>query len=216
MGATSAAISDPSMHVGWNSGQSEALSALGIQAEQNRFKAAQDVSYDLGFGPDGSIMIPASCAHLNFGDWTIRPGDRSQARVKRTYQQERARVAMHWGDWLRMPHGRKTQQGVEADTRIIGAPPVPVVKIEVLEQNGKPTGDAFLPWEFYDWARDIDHNAAHEAKLIAQQYGFITPQPMGAPTFDLSNLPPEMIERLAEMIAQRNGGSGGKGKAQPG
>lgn len=211
MGSVST-IADPSMHVGFNSGQSDLLAGLGIEAEQNRFKAAQNVVYDLGYGPEAAIIIPVSCARFHFGDWTIKPGDLSQRKIKRTYQQERIRVAMAWGDWVRMPRGRKLANGIAADTRCIGLPSVPHVKIEVLEQNGQPYGGAFDPWAFYRWETEIDQNAVREANLIAQELGMVAPRPLVAPSFDFSNLSESDLEKLATLLAAKNGGGSGKGK----
>jgi hypothetical protein len=208
-------ISDPSMHVGFNSGQASLLAGLGIQGEQNRFKAAQNVVYELGLGPERSIMIPVTCAHFHFGDWTIKPGDLSQRGIKRTYAQERIRVAMAWGDWTRMPRGRKTNNGVVPDTRCIAAPNVPRVSIAVLEQNGVPYGDAFEPWAFYRWETDIDSSAVVEAQAIARETGMFAPT-AAAPNFDLSTLTPEMLDALAALVAAKNGGNGGKTRPRDG
>lgn len=195
-------IGDPSMHVGF----------MGEDA-QNRFKAAQDVVYHLGLGPDGSIIVPVSCAMVHFGDWTIKAGSTEQRTSKRTYHQERARVAGCWGGYKLMPRGKKTQQGVQADTRKIGAPEVPKVRIEVLEQNGHPYGDAYEPWPFYRWEQDIDAEAVREAKLIAMEGGFpLAAQPQAG--FDVSSLSPSQLEQLASLLAQKMQGNRRGGSAQ--
>jgi hypothetical protein len=195
MGAAS--VSDPSTHVGFTS-------------DTNRFQAAQNIVYELGYGDEGSIIVTVGCAQTHFGDWTIRPGDTSQAAVKRTYGQERTRVAMQWGDYTRMPRGRTTTQGVEPDTRIIGLPEVPHVKIEVLEQNGLPYGEAFDPWAFYAWERDIDQVALREA----QRMGLEPSVAASAPLADFSAFTNAQLNALIE-AAQAAKGSKQSGKAQP-
>jgi hypothetical protein len=207
MGAGNFSISDPSMHVGFNSAQTG-------QPDQNRFNAAQDIAYELTLGPEGSIIVPVPCAHIHFGDWTIHPGDQSQARVKRNYAQERVRVAMNWGDWGRMPRGKKTNNGVAADTRCISLPAVPHVKIEVLEQNGLPYGTSFDPWKHWKFEADIDMGAVNEAKAIARELGVFAPEQV--PAFDLSNLSDAMLERLAALLEAKKGGPRGNKASQPG
>ncbi|MDE2102024.1 MAG: hypothetical protein KGL39_32560 [Patescibacteria group bacterium] len=203
MGATFINIADPAFHVGFNSEQTG-------EEDQNRFKAAQDVTYELGYGPEKSILISLSCAMRHFGDWTIKPGAKRD-KAKRTYGQEKIRVAMNWGDYKRMPRGRKTQQGIEADTRIIGVPDVPRVRIEVLEQNGLPYGDPYEPWSFYHWEKDIDAQAVREANLIAAENGFLMPQaPAGG--LDLSKLTADQFEVLAALVAEKMAGKSGKAK----
>lgn len=208
MGGGQFNVGDPNMHVGFNKGQAEQLDALGIGHEQNQFNAAQDVVYNLAYGKDGSIIVPVSCATRWFGDFTVKPGDTRFAKVKRTYAQEKVRVAMAWGDYLRMPRGRREQDGqVRADTRIIGAPDVPHVKIEMLEQNGQAVGEAFDPWEFYKWDLDIDANAVREAKIIADSLGFTAPRQIDArPQLTaedfFATLDPTERTRLAQMLAQ--------------
>lgn len=168
---------DPSYRIPIGNGQQSAVpmgaapsvtdpaSQVGFTSDTNRGKAARDVAYYLGLGKDGSIMVPVSCAMTWFGDWTLKPGE-SQGHSKRTWAQERTRVAMVWGDFARMPRGQKVNNGVAPDTRIIAAPDVPHVKIEVLEQNGLPYGEAYDPWAFYHWDTDVDAVARAEAERM--------------------------------------------------
>ncbi len=198
-GAGPMSVSDPAFHVGFNSAQTG-------QEDANRFKAAQDIVYELGLGDERSIIVPVSCAMTHFGDWTITPGSTDQRKIKRTYNQERARVAGCWGDFRRMPRGKKNQQGVQADTRAIGLPDVPHVKIEVLEQNGHPYGDAYDPWKFYHWETDIDQQAVREAQMIAAELGMFAPQVQAAapaPAIDIGQLTDDQLEQLAQRMAQR-------------
>jgi hypothetical protein len=210
MGAGGMSISDPAMHVGFNEKQTG-------NPDANRFNAAQDVTYELGIGDEGSIIVPVYCAQFHFGDWSITPGGRSQARTKRAYAQERIRVAMAWGDYTRMPRGRKasTPTGVEPDTRCIGLPGVPHVKIQILEQNGKPYGEAFVPWDHFKWETDIDAAAVREAAMAARELGMYAP-PTPSLGFDLTNLSDDMLDKLAAIIAAKNGGQSGKSKPQTG
>ena len=193
MGAV-VSVTDPAFHVGFNEDQTG-------RPDANRFKAAEDIVYYLGLGEANSLMIPLSCAMIHFGDWSVKPGERVVMGVKRNYSQEKARVAGQWGDYLRMPCGKKTNNGVQPDTRIIGAPDIPKVKIELLEQHGGTSGEAYLPWKFYKWDLDIDANAVHEAKLIAAQNGMVAPQEL--PSFDLSRLSPELLDLIAAAMEKR-------------
>jgi hypothetical protein len=210
-GAGAISVSDPSFHVGFNSAQTG-------QEDANRFKAAQDVVYQLGLGDEQSIIVPVSCAMVHFGDWTITPGSKDQRKVKRTYGQERIRVAGQWGDFKRMPRGKKMQDGkVQADTRCIGLPDIPHVKIEILEQNGRPYGTPIVPWDFYKWEQDIDAQAVREAQLIAAEMGFMAPQqlaPAASAQIDLSALSDAQLEQLAGLMADKLKGRRGGPQAQ--
>lgn len=200
MGAIS--VSDPSSHVGFN----DDPQAQAVRGDMpNRWKAAQDIVYDLRLGADNSLIIPIDCAQRWFGDWTVKPGDTSQSRVKRTYSQEKIRVAGVWGDYRRMPRGKVVpgQAAVQPDTRIIGAPDVPFVKIEVLEQNGKAypipgIGDFYDPWAFYAWKEDIDRAAVEEAKRI---YGV---EAAAAPA-DMATMILEFAKMKAQIEALQSG-----------
>lgn len=200
MGAIS--VSDPNCQVGFN---------VHLGEVRNSGKNAQDIVYELRLGADNSIIIPIDCAQRHFGDWTVRPGDASQNAVKRTYGQEKARVAGNWGDYKRMPRGRQIAGAAtaQADTRIIGAPEVPHVKIEVLEQNGKPYGEAFIPWDFYRWDADIDVAAVEEARRLYSVNAAAAP---ASPVLDVSALTPAQLDILAAALANR-GGNGGRQKA---
>lgn len=145
-----------------------------------------------------SIDMPVGCAKLHFGDWEIRPGaERNLWQL--TLSQEKARVAAHWGDYKypRPLPGSK----LDVDKRIIAAPPMPKVKIEVLDARlHTPLEPAIFPHEVWNFEGDIDHEAVAEVKRRGLATGTTLEEPRGP--VDLSKLTIEDIAMLRRLLIE--------------
>ncbi len=129
----------------------------------SRFRPGKPNDLVLVFGdPEReSGMMSRAQARLLFGHERIPKQAAPETDPRWTFQIERQRVAMLWGNW-RLPrlalngttHCRKGEN--DFDMTKIGPPRVPVVRIEAVNQSGKVKGDPFRPWAWFAWEDDCD------------------------------------------------------------
>jgi hypothetical protein len=107
------------------------------------------------------FFIPYEAARLWFGNWRCVREAASDTPYDQTFAYEKKRVAMQWG-WWEMPrtgpsgltHLKKGEEG--PDTTKIGAPRVPHVLIESVDNRGKTTAAVkFRPWDLFRWQDDV-------------------------------------------------------------
>jgi hypothetical protein len=108
---------------------------------------------------------------------------------------------MNWGGYDLFPYNRRSAEGkILADTRKIGAPRVPRVLIEEIDQRGNPTGDKLDIWEFYHWEDAVDRQAVAEARRRMADEGF---GPPAAVPPDIAAMVDAEVKR--QLAAQKKG-----------
>lgn len=107
------------------------------------------------------LLIPFEAVVLWFGDWRYPKESAPNTPPDETFNYERNRIAMKWGNW-RFPqtgpsglsHLRRGEEG--PDTTKIGPPPVPRVLIQSVDGRGQTTDKlSFRPWEWFAWETDV-------------------------------------------------------------
>jgi len=171
--------------------------------QKARFRPGKPNDVVLVFGdPDReSGMMSRAAARMLFGHERIPKQAHPETDPRWTFQVERQRVAMLWGNW-RLPrlalngttHCRKGEN--DFDITKIGPPRVPKVRIEAVTQSGKVKGDAFRPWEHFDWEADCDYS--HPEVTGAQTKG---PDVSALAGFTLSDLQAFIDARRAQEAA---------------
>lgn len=158
---------------------------------------AVSVLYEVDYNQPNmrSIDMPVGCAKLHFGDWEIQPGA-ERTIWQMTVTQEKARVAAHWGDY-KYPRALNKE---DIDKRIIGAPAMPKVKIQVLDARmHTPLEPAIFPHEIWNFEADIDQEAVAEVKRRGLAAGAVG-EARGP--IDLSKLTIEDIAMLRRLLMQ--------------
>jgi hypothetical protein len=137
---------------------------MGVFPRQRpRYRPGKPIDVVLVFGdPErDSGMLTRSQARLLFGHERIPKQAAPETDPRWTFGEERKRVAYLWGGW-RLPrlalngttHCRKGEN--DFDLTKIGAPHIPRVRIESVDQRGRVKGTPFRPWEWFAWEDDVD------------------------------------------------------------
>jgi hypothetical protein len=141
------------------------------------------------------LLVPMEAVILWFGDWRYPKESAPNTPPDETYNYERNRAAMKWGNW-RFPqtgpsgfsHLKRGEEG--PDTTKIGPPPVPHVLIQSVDGRGQTTDKLnFRPWDWFRWQDDV----------VATP-GSAQAAPAAIETFSV-----DQLRRLADEIEARSG-----------
>jgi hypothetical protein len=146
-----------------------------VPRPMNRFIPGKRIEWSfLVSDPEkNGLLIPFEAVVLWFGDWRYPKESAPNTPPDETFNYERNRIAMKWGNW-RFPqtgpsglsHLRRGEEG--PDTTKIGPPPVPRVLIQSVDGRGQTTDKLnFRPWDWFRWQDDVISAPAHASPNAA-------------------------------------------------
>jgi hypothetical protein len=139
-----------------------------------------------------SALVPNEVAVHYFGDW--RSGTDPVAEENKQipkFNNERARVAMAWGDYQYTRRGRYS-------TTKIAVPRVPHVVIHNVNANGSSVGTwAFRPWDFWRFEELLAADAA-------EQMAEVNRRGKASSRLNIADIPEDQLDELAALLQKRS------------